>query len=339
MYKNLHYLQIGLGSMGKRRIRNLLFHGIPTDHIIGFDLSRERRREATKTYGISVAENFQEAIEQYKPEVLIISTPPHLHLKYCLFAAKHNLHFFVEISTTDTGYPTLIRQLKTRNIVAAPSCTYRFFTPILMMRNLIEKGKIGKVEAFLHHCGQYLPDWHPWESYQDFYVSKPESSALKEMFLYELCWISWLTNTQFTKIVGITEKVTGLDMKIPDVYGAYVTSKNHVVGNIFIDLISRHPFRTIRVLGSEGTMEWHLNKHTIELYRSKTKKMETITVPSGKKRSEYALADETMYEEEMRAFLHAIDGKRSFPYTFAEDQQYFRLLSELERNQRSLHSK
>lgn len=325
-----NFLIVGLGSMGKRRIRNLLIHDISPSRIFGFDLSPERCDEVRKTYHIKTIPNFDDAVSKFLPDVLIISTPPHLHMQYCRYAISHNLHFFVEISTIAVGYPSLIRRLESTHIIGVPSCTYRFHTPIVIMKKLIDSGEIGNVEAFLHHCGQYLPDWHPWESYKNFYVSKAESSALKEMFLYELCWIAWLTSTKFEKIVGVIDKVSDLDMPIPDVYGAYLSSKSHVVGSIFIDVISRKPFRTIRILGSEGTLEWNLNSHSIEIYRAKEQKTEILPVLIGKKRSEYAMADETMYENEIRAFLDALDGKKPYPYTFAEDRSYFNLLGRLE---------
>ena len=41
---------VGLGSMGKRRIRNLQF--LKNDDIIGFDLREDRCSEASKKYKI-----------------------------------------------------------------------------------------------------------------------------------------------------------------------------------------------------------------------------------------------------------------------------------------------
>ena len=48
---------VGLGSMGKRRIRNLQ-HLQVTD-IIGFDLRQDRCDEATNSYGIKTFKNRQ----------------------------------------------------------------------------------------------------------------------------------------------------------------------------------------------------------------------------------------------------------------------------------------
>ena len=65
-------LQIGLGSMGKRRVRNMAALG-ETD-VIGFDLREDRRAEAAEKYGITtVGELTPELLADR--EVWVISTP------------------------------------------------------------------------------------------------------------------------------------------------------------------------------------------------------------------------------------------------------------------------
>ena len=46
----MRFLIIGLGSMGKRRIRNL--QSLDVGEISGFDISEGRRKEAREKYGI-----------------------------------------------------------------------------------------------------------------------------------------------------------------------------------------------------------------------------------------------------------------------------------------------
>jgi len=48
----MKFLVIGLGSMGKRRVRNLQALGM--ENIIGFDPRADRRAEAAEKYGIPV---------------------------------------------------------------------------------------------------------------------------------------------------------------------------------------------------------------------------------------------------------------------------------------------
>ena len=101
----MKFLIVGLGSMGKRRIRNLKY--LKAGEIIGFDTMEARRKEAEEKYGIKTFDDFDKAKKE-QPDAFIISTPPDLHVKYAMEAAKHNKHFFMEASVVDEGMDELI---------------------------------------------------------------------------------------------------------------------------------------------------------------------------------------------------------------------------------------
>lgn len=324
----MKFLQVGLGSMGKRRIRNLLFHKIPKKDIFGFDIDKRRCLEVEKLFKIKTSDNFDKAVKEIDPHVYIISTPPDLHSQYFLFAAKKKRHFLVEATTTDDGYKKL-EALLDGTFVAAPSCTYRYFEPIKLVRGLIEKGEIGKIEAFCHHMGQYLPDWHPWEDYRNFYVAKHETSACREMVPFELSWIQWVIGEKILDARGFSGKVSDLDIETDDAYVAALKGEHGVLGTLLVDVVAREPVRDFRVLGSEGVIEWELTKHEVRL-KKPTEKWQIIKLAKGKKVHGSKTTTEEMYEAEMKDFLDAISGKIVFPYTFAEDQHNLALLKKIE---------
>lgn len=325
----MKFLVIGLGSMGKRRIRNLLHHRVQAKNIFGFDLSRDRRKEAEVNYKIKTFKDFNSAINAVDPDVFIISTPPHLHEEYFLYAAKHKKHFFVEVATTDAGYKKLYPLLD-GSFVAAPSVTFRYYGPVQRIKKLLNSTVIGKPLAFNHHLGQYLPDWHPWEDYRKFYASQEESSACKEMVPYELQWISYVFDDEFVSAKGMTTKQSDLDMKIDDTYMALLKSKKGIVGTLMVELIARPAVRVFRILGSEGTLEWDWQRHEIRVWSTKTNRWKTIKLPKGKKVAGYKTTTEEMYNAELGSFLNAIRGKKKYPYTFEEDEQNFALLRQIE---------
>src|SRR3989338_7712418 len=160
--QDFKFFQIGLGSMGKRRIRNLIHHGIKPNQIIGFDIRKNRIQEAVKLHGIMSVDGFAQGIKKFNPDVFIISTPPDAHDKYFLYALKNKKHFFVEHPTTDKGYDQLLIK-NPKGVVGVPSNSWRFNPSVKKIKELIGKGAIGKVLAFQYHMGQYLPDWHSWE--------------------------------------------------------------------------------------------------------------------------------------------------------------------------------
>ena len=72
-------LVIGLGSMGRRRIRNL--QNLGYKNIIGYDKKKSRRDESKQKYRLKTFEKIEDALD-YNPKAMIISTPPDLHLQY-----------------------------------------------------------------------------------------------------------------------------------------------------------------------------------------------------------------------------------------------------------------
>ena len=323
------FLIIGLGSMGRRRIRNLLHHRIKTKNMVGFDLSPERGAEVERQYSIRTYVDFKTADKEVNPDAYIISTPPHLHADYFLHAAKKKKHFFVEVATTDDGYQKLYPLLD-GSFVAAPSFTFRYYQPVKKIKRLLDRGVIGTIWAFNHHLGQYLPDWHPWEDYHDFYVSRPESSACREMVPYELQWIQWLLNDEFVEAKGLISKCSDLKLEIPDTYTALLKSKSGITGTMMVEIIARPAVRVFRVLGSKGTIEWNWQRQTLRYYRAKANRWTEVKLGTGTKLAGYKTTTEEMYQDEIGDFLKAIKGKAPYPYSFRQDQKNFSLLRQIE---------
>ncbi|MFA6106236.1 MAG: Gfo/Idh/MocA family oxidoreductase [Patescibacteria group bacterium] len=325
MEKNkLKFLIIGLGSMGKRRIRNLICNGQKL--IIGYDIQAKRMKEAKEKYGIETANIKKAAKNDY--DVMIISTPPDQHGDYIRMALRDKKHFFVEHPTSLDGYPEVLAD-KNIKIAKAPSCTLLYYSPIKMMKKILEQGEIGRVLAFQYHMGQYLPDWHPWEDYRQVYFSKKETGACREMLPFELIWLNWLLGSKVKNISGAISKVSDLKMKADDIINANVQYGNGIMGNIIIDVIARKPCRTLRVLGSEGVMDWERFDFQIKVFNAKTKKTRIIDIPKGHPETGY-VNEEEMYNEEIGDFLKAIEGKKKFPHNFEDSRQVLNTLYALE---------
>ncbi len=321
----MRFFVVGLGSMGKRRVRNLQANG--EKDITGFDIRPDRIAEAKEKYGIKTVD----ALADMPPsdfDALIISVSPDVHGDYIRYALKHKKHFFVEHPTSDDGYKEVIADRSA--IVKAPSCTFLFNPAIKIMKQILEKGTIGKVLAFQYHMGQYLPDWHPWEDYRDVYFSKKETSACREMFCFELIWLNSLIGAQVKEVRGTITKLTDLDMDADDTVTATLLYENNVHGTLLIDVISRKPFRTLRTLGSEGVLEWERFDYALKVFNVGTKKTEVIPIPKGNPEKGY-VNEEEMYVDEIKAFLDAIKERRIYPYSFEENLRKLVLLENLKK--------
>ena len=70
----MKFLVVGLGSMGKRRVRNL--QALGHKDIAGFDPRADRREEGASRYGIKTFDTYNKALAEFQPDALVISTGP-----------------------------------------------------------------------------------------------------------------------------------------------------------------------------------------------------------------------------------------------------------------------
>ncbi len=322
----MKFLVVGLGSMGKRRIRNLkqLGHG----DIVGFDTREDRRKEAEEKYHISTFSDISKALKE-NPNAIVISTPPDLHMKYAKVAIKNKLHFFTEASVVQTDMEEIIHGLKKTDIVGLPSCTMRYHPIVISVSNILKASKIGKPLAFIYHSGQYLPDWHPWEDYRNFYVAKKETGACKEIVPFEL---TWLTSTfgKISNVYGSKAKLSKLDTDIDDIYSILLEFQNGIRGNLTVDVIARFPYRQLKILGEEGVIlaDW---SDRIVSYYTRENGWKNTKIDDGAVEENYIHGDGP-YVEEMSMFIKSIKGEIEQPYTFEDDYKILKILESIEKS-------
>ena len=319
-------LVIGLGSMGRRRIRNL--QNLGYKNIIGYDKKKSRRDESKQKYRLKTFEKIEDALD-YNPKAMIISTPPDLHLKYANLAIKNNIDFFMELNHSSSHVKQIINKIKGKKIIAAPSCTMRYHPVVLELEKLLNKKKIGKILQIHHYNGQNLKSWHPWEDYKKFFVSKKETGGAKELVSFELNWLIYL----FSKIKSVSanvEKISDLDVDIDDVYQIHARFKNGIVGNLIFDVIADPSFRETKLIGNKGVILCDFKKGIIQINTGKKWKIKKIKIGTTAPGYTGNTPSETVYEEEIKNFLLAVKRKRKYPFSLNQDLQILKVLDAIE---------
>ncbi len=330
----MKFLVIGLGSMGKRRVRCLQALGYK--NIIGFDLRQDRRNETEQKYGIKTYHDIAKALDEQKPDALVISVPPHIHHEYIKLAIQNKKHFFVEASVVDTDMGEIKKSLRTVNIVAAPSSTMFFHPAIKQIINIIKSGDLGTISNIIFHSGQYLPDWHTYEKVSDYYVSNPATGGAREIVPFELSWI--------TQVFGFPQRVCGNVRKTINIEGAekiddtynFLLDYENSLASITIDVVSRNATRRLLINGDQKQLLWDWNQKNIQIYDPKIDKWQILEYQMSSAESGYNQnIGENMYIDELKAFIDAIEGKAPFINTMENDHDVLKLLYAIEESDKT----
>ena len=317
-------LVVGLGSMGKRRIRNLLKLGFK--NIIGFDTTLSR-------FSITTTSSITSALK-HKPNVMIVATPPDHHLKYVKIAIKNNIDFFTELNLISNHVEKIIQLTKNKSIICSPSFTMHFHPLVKELKKLIQKNVVGKILIIQHHSGQYLPNWHPWEDYRKFFVAKKITGGARELMPIELIWLTYIFN-EIHSVSANVQKISKLDVDIDDVYQVLMKFKNNVSCTLTVDVLSIPSFRETKIIGEKGTILCDFNNGILKILKGKTMKVIPLKLGSVAKGYRGSTPPETLYEDEIKVFLHSVKNREKYFFSFNEELKILKILDAIEKSSKN----
>jgi predicted dehydrogenase len=263
----MNILVVGGGSMGRRRLRDLTY--LNPGGLLLLEPVAERSEQMSLAFNVPSYSEFERALEQ-KPEAIVVSTPPALHEPYVRRAIQDRKHVFAEVPFV-LNYEALLeisaKAAAGQTGVLGISHTIRYYPPYRLIYDLLERNRIGKPLYLEYSLGNYLPDWHPYEDYRKFYASDQAlGGAGMDMLLHELSAIQWWLG-RVTTVQARLSKLSSLEIRGPDCHDVLMQFANGAVGFFHHDVIERGTVgRHIRIVGEEGTLEWHQNRPAIRVY-------------------------------------------------------------------------
>lgn len=181
---------IGLGSIAKRHAKNIS------------SIYKNARVFGVSSSGSSnnIPENIEKIINineliSRKPEFVIIASPAPFHGEYIKILLENNIPILVEKPLAhDVNACQRIEAICSRfpsSSVAVGYCL-RFLPAAILVKEILEKGLLGKLYNVNSVVGQFLPNWRNDRNYKDS-VSANKSlggGALLELS-HELDYLHW----------------------------------------------------------------------------------------------------------------------------------------------------
>lgn len=320
---------IGLGSMGKRRIR-LLQQYDKTIDIIGIDTSAERRKQAEELYGIHTLDDLQN-VEAKIYDCAFIATSPLSHsqlIKQCLL---RDMNVFTEINLVADGYDENIKLASNKGKVLFISSTFLYREEIQYINSMVKKS--DSPINYSYHIGQYLPDWHPWEDYNNYFVGDKRTNGCREIFAIEFPWLLNIFG-DIKSFYCLKGKNSNLQVDYPDNYIVCIEHKNGTKGSLLVDVVSRKAVRNLEIFSEDLYLSWDGTPEGLCYYDYKNKKNFFINLYDeiNRKDGYSSFIVENGYLHEIEAFFLQIKERKKPIYDFETDKKTLRIIDRIGEN-------
>jgi len=311
----------GLGSIGRRHLRNLIGLGEKELFLLR---SHHATLPADELAGYPVETNVEEALEKHKPKAVIVANPTALHLEIAIPAAKAGCHILLEKPVADSlgrinELQTAAQQSGSKILVGFQ---FRYHPTLNRARELIGQGALGQVLTVHAHWGEYLPQWHPWEDYSQSYASRADlGGGVMVTLTHPLDYLRFLLG-EVKSLWSFNGHISALEMDVEDVAEIGLRFTTGAVGSVHLNYFQRPPIHRLEIVGTDGTLRWdnadgilHFHKMSAPFGSYSDHPMppviESFFPPEGFERNQLFVA-------QMRHFLEVARGE-SEPVCTVED--------------------
>jgi predicted dehydrogenase len=299
---DVKFLIAGLGSIGRRHLRNLLALGerdillyrthlstLPDDELAAFPVETDLH-----------------AALAHRPDAVIIANPTALHLDVAIPAAEAGCHLLMEkpvASKLDERVSALQTAIDRAGVKTLVGFQFRFHPVLERVKALLNTGRIGRPLSFRAHWGEYLPGWHPWEDYRLSYAARKDlGGGVVNTLSHPLDYVRWLFG-EVDALSAFTGQVSDLELaEVEDLAEISLQFKSGVIGSVHLDYFQQPPAHWLEIAGTHGLLRWENETAQARLYDAQADCWEVSGPPPGFERN-------NMFLGEMEHFLRIIRGQ------------------------------
>ncbi len=302
----MKFLIAGLGSIGRRHIRNLWSLGER-------DILLYRTHHSTlgeDEFGELPVETDLQAALSHRPDAVIVANPTALHLDVAIPAARAGCHLLLEkpVSHSLDRLDELEAAVQRGGGHVLIGYQFRFHPGLQQVERWLKEDVIGRALTVRAHWGEYLPGWHPWEDYRRGYSARHD---LGGGVILTLChpfdYLRWLLG-DVEALWAFAGRLGDLELEVEDTAEVGLRFERGALGSLHLDYNQRPASHTLEIVGTQGTLRWENASGDVLLYRDATREAGqagdwvSYPAPAGFERNHLFLA-------EMRHFLEVIRGQ------------------------------
>ncbi|HEY2981412.1 MAG TPA: Gfo/Idh/MocA family oxidoreductase [Anaerolineales bacterium] len=251
----MKFLIAGLGSIGRRHLRNL-------DALGEKEIVLLRSHRATlpddELAGYPVETDLRAALKTHEPDAVFVANPTALHLQVAIPAAEAGCHILLEkpVSHSLAGLDDLQRAADKSGSRILVGFQFRHHPALKKARELIRAGALGRVLAVRAHWGEYLPGWHPWEDYRQGYAARADlGGGVIVTLTHPLDYVRFLMG-EVESLWSFSGHISPLDVDVEDAAEIGLKFANGALGGVHLNYFQRPPVHRLEIAGTSGTLRW-----------------------------------------------------------------------------------
>ncbi len=262
----MKFLIAGLGSIGRRHMRNLIALG--EKHIV---LLRSHRATLSddELAGYPVETDLAEALKNHKPDAVIVATPTALHLDTAIPAAGAGCAILLEkpVSHSLERLDILQKTARKSGSKILVGFQFRYHPTLNKARELIQAGTLGRILTFHAHWGEYLPNWHTWEDYRQSYAARADlGGGVIVTLTHPLDYLRFLLG-DVQSLWSFNEHLSSLELDVEDVAEIGLKFSGGAIGGVHLNYFQRPPVHRLEIIGTNGTLRWDNADGVLHLHK------------------------------------------------------------------------
>lgn len=297
----MRFIVLGAGSIGRRHLKNLL--GMGHEVVAVFDPDPQKLGTVRRLASCGVVTDDEAQAFGCEADAAIVCSPNSFHIPQAREALRRDLHVFIEkpLSHSLEGTDALAADAAKVKRIVLIGCNLRFCPSLLLVKRLLDEGRIGKPLAARAHCGYYLPYWRPDIDYRNGYGARQAAGGgILLDSIHEFDYLRWLLG-EVVEVFCYAGKASTLEIDTEDNADVLLRLASGVGVNLHLDYLQRTYRRSCEFIGEEGLIAWDYIAEKVTLYEKEDRLCKVFQRNINSELN-------AMYVEEMNHFVRCIEG-------------------------------
>jgi predicted dehydrogenase len=203
------------------------------------------------------------------------------------------------LSDSLQGIDELISTSQNAGTIVMVGYQLRFCPSLLVVRDAMARGLVGRLLAIRAEVGQYLPDWRQASDYRaGVSAQRGLGGGVVLELSHELDYVRWLGG-EVEAVRADVAKLGDLAIDVEDTAEIILRLAGGSLASIHMDMLQRSATRTCKVIGSEGTIIWDGLAGSVCFYSARNAGWSELCPPTAPDRNDVFIA-------ELEHFLHCV---------------------------------